>query len=82
MDFEMAYKQSKALLLEVPEPDFIREFRESLSITQTEAAKIAGLNDRALWNKYERGERAPSKHTWTLFCLAVGKHPSFKLDNM
>lgn len=82
MDFEMAYKQSKALLLDVPEPDFIREFRESLNITQAEAAKIAGLNDKALWAKYEKGDRSPTKHTWTVFCLAVGKHPNYTIGNV
>lgn len=82
MDFGMTFKLSNELLLEVPDPDFIKEFRESLNITQAQAAKLAGITDKALWNKYEKGDRSPSKHSWTLFCLMVGKHPRFKLDNV
>ena len=82
MDFAMTYNLSKERLLEVPDPAFIKEFRESLDITQTEAAKLAGITDKSLWNKYETGVRSPSKHSWTLFCLMVGKHPRFKLDNV
>lgn len=76
------FNMSKDLILEVPDADFIKAFRESLNISQPEAAKIAGLNDRAIWNKYERGERTPSKHTWTLFVLMAGQHPRFKIDSV
>jgi DNA-binding transcriptional regulator YiaG len=82
MSFENMFNMSKDLILEVPDADFIKAFRESLNISQPEAAKIAGLNDRAIWNKYERGERTPSKHTWTLFVLMAGQHPRFKIDNV
>ena len=78
----MTFKLSNELLLDVPTPDFIKEFRESLNISQTQGAKLAGITDKALWNKYEKGDRSPSKHSWTLFCLMVRKLPRIKLDNV
>jgi hypothetical protein len=80
MSFAEMYNQSKELLLEVPDPEFIKELRLSLGLSAKECSKIAGLNDAAIWNKYENGTRSPNAQTWTFFCLAIGKHPQFDLQ--
>jgi len=77
MSFENMYNLSKELLLEVP-----KDLRLSLNLSARECSKIAGLNDATIWNKYENGTRSPNKQTWTFFCLAIGKHPLFKLEKM
>ena len=82
MSFENMYSLSKELLLEVPDPDFIKDLRLSLNLSARACSKIAGLNDATIWNKYENGTRSPNKQTWTFFCLAIGKHPLFKLEKM
>lgn len=68
------------LLIEVPSPEAIKDLRLDLGLTAAQAAKLTGLSDGALWTKYENGNRQPNKQTWTLFLIASGQHPNFKLD--
>ncbi|MFP1031879.1 helix-turn-helix domain-containing protein [Acinetobacter baumannii] len=68
------------LLVEVPEPEVIKDLRLDLGLTAAQCAKLAGLTDSALWVKYENGNRSPNKQTWSLFLLASGKHPAFNLQ--
>ena len=67
-------------LVEAPEPLLIKDLRIDLGLTASQAAKLAGLSDGALWRKYEAGERQPNKQTWTVFLMASGQHPNFKLN--
>lgn len=68
------------LLIEVPSPEHIKDLRLDLGLTAAQAAKLTGLSDGALWTKYENGNRQPNKQTWTLFLIASGSHPNFKLN--
>lgn len=68
------------LIIEVPEPEYIKDLRIDLGLTQAQAAKLAGLTDDALWRKYENAKTKPNKQTWTLFLIAAGQHPTFKLE--
>lgn len=67
-------------LIEAPEANLIKDLRLDLGLTAAQAAKLAGLSDGALWRKYEAGERQPNKQTWTVFLMASGQHPNFKLN--
>lgn len=49
----------------------VRETRDSLGLTQAEAASRALVSLRA-WIKYESGERAIPAPTWALFRLRTG----------
>lgn len=76
------------LLIEPPEtPQEIRAIRSDLGLTARQCAAMVQLNDDKFWLKYERDNedpsknRRPSKQTWTLFLLATGTHPFFKLEN-
>lgn len=51
-----------------PSPDILRSTRDSLGLTQAEAAARAMVSPRA-WIKYESGERAIPTPTWALFRL-------------
>ncbi len=68
-------------LIEAPEPVLIKDLRIDLGLTASQAAKLAGLSDGSLWTKYENGNRQPNKQTWTVFLMASGRHPSFKLES-
>ena len=68
-------------LIEAPEADHIKDLRMDLGLSAAQCAKLAGLSDGALWRKYEAGERQPNKQTWTVFLMASGRHPSFKLES-
>lgn len=68
------------LLVDVPTPEHIKDLRLDLGLTAAQAAKLVGLTDGSLWTKYENGNRNPNKQTWTLFLIASGQHPSFRLD--
>ncbi len=67
-------------LIEAPEADHIKDLRMDLGLSAAQAAKLAGLSDGSLWRKYEAGERQPNKQTWTVFLMASGQHPNFKLN--
>ena len=67
-------------LIEAPEASSIKDLRLDLGLTAAQAAKLAGLSDGSLWRKYEAGERQPNKQTWTVFLMASGQHPNFKLN--
>lgn len=69
------------LIIEAPAPEFIKDLRLDLGLTQAQAAKLAGLTDDALWRKYENDKAKPNKQTWTLFLIASGQHPNFKLES-
>lgn len=69
------------LIIEAPEPEKIRFLRIDLGLTQAQAAKLVGLTDDALWRKYENGKAKPNKQTWTLFLIASGQHPNYKLES-
>lgn len=68
------------LLIEVPAPEFIKDLRTDLGLSAAQCAKLTGLNDGAMWRKYENGSRSPNKQTWTLFLIASGQHPNFKIE--
>lgn len=68
------------LLIDSPSPETIKDLRLDLGLTTAQAAKLAGLSDGSLWTKYENGSRQPTKQTWTLFLIASGQHPNFRLD--
>ena len=67
-------------LIEAPEADHIKDVRMALGLSTAQCAKLAGHSDGALWRKYEAGERQPNKQTWTVFLMASGQHPNFKLN--
>ena len=67
-------------LIEAPEASSIKDLRLDLGLTAAQAAKLAGLSDGSLWRKYEAGERQPNKQTLTVFLMASGQHPNFKLN--
>ncbi|QOW51635.1 helix-turn-helix transcriptional regulator (plasmid) [Acinetobacter sp. YH12138] len=67
-------------LISAPEANLIKDLRLDLGLTTAQAAKLAGLNDGALWRKYESGDRKPNQQTWTVFLMASGQHPNFKLN--
>lgn len=69
------------LIIEAPTPEFIKDLRLDLGLTQAQCAKLAGLTDDALWRKYENDKAKPNKQTWTLFLIASGQHPNFKLES-
>jgi len=69
------------LLIDPPAPEEIKTLRESLGLTQSQAAYTVGITDRALWAKYESGIKTPSKFTWTTFLLLTKKHPIFTLED-
>lgn len=94
LDFELTQQSESSILFEHPNvieqwdhlvidpPPFeeIKALRESLGITQKQAAFISGVVDRAQWAKYENGNRNPSKFTWTVFLLATKQHPTFDVE--
>ncbi len=49
-----------------PQPDQIRELRESLALTQQEAARLCCVNIRS-YRRWELGERHMPAGTWQLF---------------
>lgn len=71
----------KALLIEVPSPEEIQSIRLSVGLTQYQATMTVGISNRNSWAEYEKGEKKPSKQTWTLFLLAIKKHPIFTLED-
>lgn len=48
---------------EVPSPEVVKQSRLAAGITQSEAAQIAGVNER-YWRAWESGEREVDKDTW------------------
>lgn len=68
------------LLIESPSPEMIKDLRIDLGLSAAQCAKLAGLTDDSLWRKYEKGERNPNRQTWTLFLIASGSHPNFKIE--
>ena len=51
-----------------PEPPLIRETRESLGLTQTEAGGVLHTTKR-VWQQWEAGERRMHPAFWELFQL-------------
>lgn len=69
------------LLIEVPNPEEIQAIRKSVGLNQYQATMTAGISNRTTWAEYESGEKKPSKQTWTIFLLAIKKHPIFTLED-
>jgi hypothetical protein len=64
-----------------PEPAEVRALRDELGLTQAQAAREAGLEaaGQVRWAEYEKGTRRIDAARWTLFLLAVKRHPIFEL---
>ena len=58
-------------MAESPTPSDIRAARQSLGLSQSEAARLCLVSTRA-WIKWESGERAVSAPAWALFRLVTG----------
>lgn len=68
------------LVIDIPSPEMIKDLRIDLGLTTAQCAKLTGLTDGALWRKYEAGTVKPNKQTWTLFLIASGQHPNFRIE--
>jgi DNA (cytosine-5)-methyltransferase 1 len=55
-----------------PAPAVIRATRDTLGLTQTEAAALVYV-DKRTWQKWEGGERAMMPAVWELFLLKTGQ---------
>lgn len=55
-----------------PTPSEIRELRERLGMTQTEAAALVYFSMRA-WQEWEAGERRMLPAVWELFRIKTGQ---------
>lgn len=69
------------LVVSIPSPEDIKDLRTSLGLSAAQCAKLINATDGSLWRKYEAGTVKPNKQTWTLFLLASGSHPIFKIEN-
>ena len=69
------------LLISAPEPQEIKAARLDLGLSQNQCSILAGVSGRNIWALYEKGDKKPSKQTWTIFLLASGKHPIYFLNN-
>ena len=69
------------LLVQLPEPtsDQLKALRADAGLTQRQAAELVGLGDHMRWSEFERGLTTISAERWTLFLLAIGKHPRLRL---
>ena len=56
----------------IPSPAQIKEIRERLKLTQTEAAEIVGVG-QGVWSAWESGERTPSRQSAILIDLLSKK---------
>lgn len=70
----------KDLMIEAPSPEEIQAIRRSVGLTHSQAAMTIGIGNRTSWAEFESGEKKPSKQTWTIFLLAIKKHPIFTLE--
>lgn len=55
-----------------PTPEQVRQAREELALTQTQAAALVHRTLSA-WQRWEYGERAMPVGTWELFLHKTGK---------
>lgn len=63
------------LALAPPIPADVLAARQRSGLSQAQAARLAGLSDRARWAEYERGARQIDGARWALWLLATGQHP-------
>ncbi|WP_076908931.1 helix-turn-helix domain-containing protein [Burkholderia pseudomallei] len=57
-----------------PKPDEIRSLRESLGLTQSQAAAVV-YSTLSAWQRWEQGERAMHPAMWELFRIKTGALP-------
>lgn len=62
--------------VQIPSSDAIKALRANLGLTQAKCAKMAQVSLNT-WKQWERGLRTPSSPSWTVFLLAIDKHPDF-----
>lgn len=67
------------LIPAAPEPHELTRARKAAGVSQQHAAELAGLGSRQYWWSLEAGERRISPQAWSLFLLATGQHPAYKL---
>lgn len=67
------------MILSQPTREAVKAAREHAGQTQEQAAESAGLSARVRWTEYENGTRQMDATRWTLYLLATGQHPTFKL---
>lgn len=68
--------------MDQPTPDQIRAERQSLGLTQTQAADLVHAH-RQSWAKWERPagdpeHRAMPLASWELYLIKSGRHPDFE----
>lgn len=60
--------------MKAPTPQQIRAARESLGLTQTQAAELIGRSLR-VWQAYEAGSREIDPLMWTAWKIRAGLEP-------
>lgn len=67
------------LILGLPTPAQVKEARERAGLTLKQAAALAGSPNARAWLRYESAERQMGVDRWSLFLLALGQHPHYRL---
>lgn len=64
----------------IPPPDAEAVFvaRAKTGLSQTQAAKVAGLSSASRWSEYERGVRVIDMARWELFLIKTGQHAHYR----
>lgn len=66
-------------VVESPTAKEITCLRKQAGLSQAQASELLGLTGRQLISAYERGQKTPSKQTWTLWLLLSGQHPTLEI---
>lgn len=68
----------KQMLVPAPTPTQILCIRESVSMSQTQAATAVGVTLRT-WQNWESGLNVINPACWAVFLLTIGQHPDYNL---
>lgn len=74
------------LVIEPPEHkfgDLLLEYRTKAYLIQEKFAELLNLEaGKSIVSNYENGHKKPSRQNWTLFLLALDRHPFYKVNNI
>ena len=68
----------KPLSIQPPSLDDFRNVRQQCGLKQPQFSKLMNLN-RLTVKQYDKGEKKPPASTWTLFLLAINRHPNYEI---
>lgn len=70
---------TKPLLLPAPTPAEVRAARTAAGHSQAQAAALMGYSSHVRVSEIERGVAVCDPARWSLYLLATGQHPAYRL---